>query len=116
MTFEIAVLAFAFLLMAVVLLSVALAGWLRLLPRNRWAGIRTDSVRTSDAAWAAGHRAAAPGLALAAIAPLILGFALLVERPAAAGDWLITIIGVGLISGGLMALSVRRADEAARSI
>ena len=32
MTFEIAVLAFAFLLMAVVLLSVALAGWLRLLP------------------------------------------------------------------------------------
>ena len=51
-------LAFAFIVMTVVLVAIDWAAANGRLQRNQWAGIRTPSTMRSDQAWVAGHRAA----------------------------------------------------------
>ena len=51
-------LAFAFIVMTVVLIAVDWAAANGRLQRNQWTGIRTPSTMRTDQAWVAGHRAA----------------------------------------------------------
>lgn len=113
---EITVLAAALLVFAVVLVGVGLAGLTERLPRNRWVGVRVPAVRASDAAWRAGHRAAAGPILAAAGPPLLLAAALLIMPPTLVQEWLLVYIAVGLVTGGLIALAVRQADRAAQEI
>lgn len=59
-------------LAGVALLSVGVLGWRGLLPRNRFAGVRTPASLRSDAAFAAANRVAAPPV-LAAAAVCLTG-------------------------------------------
>jgi len=110
---QITVLAIALLVLAVVLVSVGVAGLTERLPRNGWLGIRTKIVQRDDEAWRVGHRAAGAALITAAGPPLLLAVALLVAPPAEIEDWFLIYAAVGVVTGGLIALSVRQADRAA---
>ena len=79
-----------------------LLGWLSLqnkLPSNAWAGIRTPYTRSSDEAWYATHRAAAPILVWGGVAVLAAGLAFLPF--ALAGK-----LGDALTTGVVVALAV----------
>jgi uncharacterized membrane protein len=110
---QITLLAMALLVLAVGLVFVGVAGLTERLPRNRWLGIRTQTVRRDDEAWRLGHRAAGAALITAAGPPLLLAVALLVAPPAETEDWFLVYAVVGVVTGGLIALSVRQADRAA---
>lgn len=109
---ETTIVAFALLLLAAALAGVGLAGVTERLPRNRWIGLRTAGVRADDESWRVGHRAAGPALVAAAGPPLLLGAALLASPPENLEDWLIILIVVGLVTGGLLALASRQAQRA----
>ena len=109
---ETTIVALALLALAAALAGVGLAGVLERLPRNRWIGLRTDSVRESDDSWRIGHRAAGVSLIAAAGPPLLLGVALIAVPPENLEDWLIILIVAGLITGGLLALASRQAQRA----
>ena len=112
MTMEVALLALALLVLAAGLAGIGLAGIAERLPRNRWIGLRVASMRVDDAAWRIGHRAAGPALVTAAGPPLLLGLAMLVAPPDMVADWLLAYAFVGLVTGGLIALSARQAERA----
>lgn len=112
MRMETTIVGLALLLLAVALAGVGLAGLTERLPRNRWVGLRTAGVRADDESWCIGHRAAGAALIAAAGPPLLLGVALLVAPPASLEDWLIILIVVGLVTGGLLALASRQAQRA----
>ena len=112
MTMEVAVLALALLVLAAALAGVGLAGLTERLPRNRWIGLRTASLRADDEAWRIGHRAAGATLVTAAGPPLLLGVAMLVAPPALVADWLLAYAVVGVVTGGLIALAARQAERA----
>ena len=116
MNIEISIVAIALLILSAVLIGVGLAGLTERLPRNRWAGIRVSSVQASDAAWRAGHRAAAGAVMAAAGPPLLLAVALIAVPPAELEDWFLIYAVVGVITGGLIALAVRQADRAAQDV
>lgn len=69
---------FAILMAVVWLIGGVLSLWMGMksgqgtLPKNKWIGIRTPEMMASDAAWATGHKAAAPLLKAAAF-PLLIG-------------------------------------------
>lgn len=113
---DITILAAGLLILAVVLVGVGLAGLTERLPRNRWVGVRVPSVQESEAAWCAGHRAAAGAVMAAAGPPLLLAVALIASPPEKVDDWLLVYIVVGVITGGLIALAVRQADRAAQEV
>ncbi|OLT17673.1 hypothetical protein BJF78_12845 [Pseudonocardia sp. CNS-139] len=104
-------------LVGVALITVALLGVRRRLPRNRWAGVRTAASLRSDAAFtvanqvaaaplgAAGAIAAAGGLALLAGADGALAWALLVVS--AVGTTVLA--GVGGLAGDRAAAAVQPA-------
>ena len=102
----------ALLTLAGALVTVGLAGITERLPRNRWIGLRTAGVRADDESWRVGHRAAGGPLIAAAGPPLLLGVALLAVPPEDLEDWLLFLIAVGLITGGLLALASRQARSA----
>jgi len=87
------------------LLTVGLLGWRRLLPRNRFAGIRTPATLRSDAAFIAANRVAAPPV-LAAGAICVLGGALALGTQGALLMVIVAVTGAGtvalLIAGGLL--------------
>ena len=109
---ETTLVAVALLLLAVALAGVGVAGVLEKLPRNRWIGLRTAEVRADDESWRVGHRAAGTALIAAAGPPLLLGVALIAAPPENLEDWLLAMIVVGLITGGLLALASRQAKNA----
>lgn len=102
----------ALLLLAVALALIGLAGVMEWLPRNRWIGLRTSGVRQDDESWRIGHRAAGAALIAAAGPPLLLGVALIAAPPEHLEDWLLILIVVGLVTGGLLALASRQAQHA----
>ncbi|MFN2496236.1 MAG: SdpI family protein [Pseudonocardiaceae bacterium] len=87
------------------LLTVGLLGWLRRLPRNRFAGVRTPATLRSDAAFIAANRVAAPPV-LAAGAICALGGALALGTGGALLTMIVAVTGAGtvtlLIAGGLL--------------
>ena len=109
---ELTLIALAMLLLATALAAIGLAGITERLPRNRWLGLRTKAVRHDDETWRVGHRAAGPSLLAAAGPPLLLSVALFVAPPDAVGDWLLIYAVVGLVTGGLLALGSRQAENA----
>lgn len=109
---ETTLVAIALLALAGALALVGLAGVFERLPRNRWVGLRTAEVRTDDESWRVGHRAAGPALMAAAGPPLLLGVALIAAPPENLEDWLLAMIVVGLVTGGLLALASRQAKNA----
>jgi hypothetical protein len=109
---ETTLVALALIALAVALVAVGLAGVLERLPRNRWIGLRTASVQDDDESWRMGHRAAGGAVIAAAGPPLLLGLALIAAPPENLEDWLLILIAVGLITGGLLALSSRQARQA----
>lgn len=109
---ETAFVAIALLALAVALAGIGVAGVLERLPRNRWIGLRTAEVRRDDASWRTGHRAAGGALIAAAGPSLLLGVALIAAPPEQLEDWLLVMMAVGLITGGLLALASRQAQHA----
>lgn len=96
------------------LLSVAVLGWRGLLPRNRFAGVRTPAALRSDAAFLVANRVAGPPL-VAAGAICALGGTLCFT---VTGTLLAVVAGVTgagtlllVLAGGLLG---NRAAEAAR--
>lgn len=84
---------------------VGLLGWLRRLPRNRFAGIRTPATLRSEAAFIAANRVAAPPV-LAAGGICALGGALALGADGALLTVIVAVTGVGtvalLLAGGLL--------------
>ncbi len=109
---ETTLVALALIALAVALVAVGLAGVFERLPRNRWLGLRTAGVQDDDESWRIGHRAAGGALIAAAGPPLLLGLALIAAPPQNLEDWLLILIAVGLITGGLLALASRQAQRA----
>ncbi len=109
---ETTIVALALLGLAIALAAVGLAGVTERLPRNRWIGLRTIGVRKDDESWRIGHRAAGAAIIAAAGPPLLLGVALIAAPPENLEDWLLILIVVGLITGGLLALASRQAQNA----
>ena len=109
---ETTVLAIALLVLAGALAVIGIAGLTERLPRNRWAGLRSASMRDDDEAWRRGHRAAGATLIAAAGPPLLLAVALFVAPPPETADWFVVYAVVGVVTGGLIALSARQADRA----
>ncbi len=109
---EITILAILLLVVAVVLAGVGIAAVTERLPRNRWLGVHSASMRGDDEAWRIGHRAAGGALIAAAGPPLLLAVALLAAPPEEAADWFLFYAVVGVVTGGLIALASRQADRA----
>jgi len=102
----------ALLALAGALVAIGLAGMAERLPRNRWIGLRTAGLRDDDEAWRAGHRAAGGALIVAAGPPLLVGVALIATPPDALEDWWLVLAALGIITGGLLALASRKAQNA----
>jgi uncharacterized membrane protein len=113
---EITLLAVALVVLAAVLIGIGLAGLTERLPRNRLVGIRSASMRDDDERWRAGHRAASQLLLAAAGPPLLLALALFVTPPDEIADWFLIYAVVGVVTGGLIALAVKRAEAAAEEL
>ena len=84
------------------------------LGRNRLVGIRTRATLTSDAAWAAAHRAAAPALSWAGATAMGIGVVLATLRPST-GDTVALAIAGGVITLGLVAAGSAKGLRAARA-
>ncbi len=113
---ETVVLGLAMLVLAVALAGVGLAGITGRLPRNAWIGLRAGSLRKDDEAWRVGHRAAGGTLVVAAGPPLLLAAALMSMPPDALEDWLLGYAVTGVVTGGLIALASRRAQQAVEEV
>lgn len=90
------------------------------LTRNTSLGIRTSATLASDAAWAAGHRAASPYTRAAAIASAVLAVALLAAAFVVPADLTaVPVLAVVLtsygITVGLLFAGTRVANRAARA-
>ena len=70
-----------FLVVGVVALATAWLAARGRLPRNRLIGLRTSSTLSSDAAWCAGHKAAAWSLVVLGCVMLLAGAVLVVVDP-----------------------------------
>ncbi len=104
-------------LASIALVTVGLMALLGRLPRNHFAGIRTNATMASDDAWAEAHRAGGAPLIFAAVAALAMGLAFLPFVVAGeVGDGLavgIVVAQVVLLAGGAVAAWVL-AERAAR--
>ena len=88
--------------------------------RNGGFGIRTQATRTSDAAWNAGHRAAAPllrafGVLDILFALLLVVIGLLAPDMCARLGITIRLIAYAVAATGLL-IAVKKADSAARGV
>lgn len=87
------------------------------LPRNHWAGLRLPSTLSSDAAWIAAHKAAAPGLRWAGAAASAGGVAGIVvalfDRPALF-ELVLGAAALGLLAG--IAVSTVAGVRAAKAV
>ncbi|GAB3213524.1 SdpI family protein [Marinactinospora thermotolerans] len=114
-------LAVGLLTAAGVLLAVARSAAKGELERNPMVGIRTRTTLSSDAAWRAGHRAAAPWLTRAAQTALVAGIvsgviAVVQAVTGAGGAAVLAVPGAGWILFLLLVVvAVRRADTAGRA-
>ena len=87
------------------------------LPRNLFAGIRIPSTMRSDAAWRAGHRAAAPALTVAGLGPVLAAVAAAVttaKQPELDAGKTLLRAGDGWLLGWL-GLAILQASRAARA-
>jgi uncharacterized membrane protein len=87
------------------------------LPRNLFAGIRIPSTMRSDAAWRAGHRAAAPALTVAGLGPVLAAVAAAVttaKQPGLDAGKTLLRAGDGWLLGWL-GLAILQASRAARA-
>src|SRR5581483_2348128 len=88
----------------VALLTVGVLGWRQLLPRNRFAGVRTPATLRSDAAFIVANRVAAPPV-LAAGALCTVGGGLALGAAGPALTIIVSVTGAGavglLLAGGL---------------
>lgn len=96
------------------LLVVGVLGWRRMLPRNRFAGVRTVNTLRDDETFAVGNQVAAP-LSIASGAVAVLGgVAVLAAQSPAATVTLVVLAGLGAIAltvaGGVLG------DRAARRV
>lgn len=107
-------------LAGLLLVTAALVAWVGAraaggrLDRHRGVGIRTPRTVTSEAAWRAAHRAAAPWLLGAAVAVGVPGLVLL-ARPSRALGTLLVLVGSGLLVS-LVAVGALLADRAAAEV
>lgn len=89
----------------VALLTVGLLGWRQLLPRNRFAGIRTPATLRSDTAFVVANRVAAPPV-LAAGALCTVGGGLALGAAGPVLTMIVSVTGAGviglLLAGGLL--------------
>lgn len=95
------VLGVVLVLVGVLLLAVAALGATGRIRRNRVAGIKTPATMTSQAAFAAAHRAAAVPLAAAGVVPAVTG-AVLIAGAGGALAWIVLVVGVvgtGVLAG-----------------
>jgi uncharacterized membrane protein len=83
------------------------------LPRNPLAGIRIPSTMRSDAAWRAGHSAAASALTTAGVGPVVAAAVIAVKRPGPEAEKLLLRVGsVWLVSW--LGAATLQASRAAR--
>jgi hypothetical protein len=113
------VLGVLFVLAGVALVTVAVLGARSMLPRNRWAGVRTAATLESAPAWVSANRVAAPPLAAAGAVCLFAGVVLL-AGPAAVLGWIVTAIAaVGSLVlagiGGALGDRAGRSETATRA-
>ncbi len=113
---EMTILSMALLVLAIALAAVGLAGVTERLPRNRWIGLRSGTIRNDDEAWRMGHRAAGGALIAAAGPPLLLAVALIARPPAQVEDWFLIYALVGVVTGGLIAMATRQAERATEAL
>jgi uncharacterized membrane protein len=116
MSADVLILTVALIILSVVLAAIGIAGLSAKLPKNPVMGVRVKSVQASEDAWEAGHRAAGISLILAAIPPAVVAGAMVLNPPAEIQDWILVYALAGVITGGLIALSVKQADRAAREV
>jgi uncharacterized membrane protein len=92
-------------IVGVALLTVGVLGWRQLLPRNRFAGIRTPATLRSDAAFMTANRVAAPPV-LAAGVLCTVGGGLALGATGPALTVIVSVTGAGavglLLAGGLL--------------
>jgi hypothetical protein len=107
-------------LVGAVLLTVAVLGLRRKLPRNRWAGVRTAASLRSDAAFAVANQVAAAPLGAAGAVALAGGTTLLAGADGGLG-WVLLVVslagafvlaGVGGVAGDRAAGAVAPAPLA----
>ncbi len=91
---------------------LASAGYLGLVLRSRRFGLRTPATMMSDASWNAGHRAAAPLLAIAGLGAGLPGLAL-VFRPSTQSATLLVMVGSAVLVA-FFGLALFTADRAAQ--
>jgi hypothetical protein len=105
-------------LLGVALLTVAVLGLRRRLPRNRWAGVRTAASLRSDAAFAVANQVAAVPLGAAGAVAVAGGGALLAGASGVLG-WTLLVVslvavfvltGVGGVAGDRAAAAVPRPE------
>jgi hypothetical protein len=84
------------------------------LPRNLLAGIRIPSTLRSDAAWLAGHQAAASALTAAGLGPVTVAIAVAATRPGRDAQTVLFRIGTGWLLA-LLGLATVQASRAARA-
>jgi hypothetical protein len=101
-------------LLGAALLTIAVLGLRRLLPRNRWAGVRTAASLQSDAAFAIANQVAAAPLGAAGAVGLVGGVVLLVGAPGLLGWTLlaVSLVGVFVLTG----VGGVAGDRAARAV
>ena len=87
---------------------------LRLLPRNRWAGIRTRNIMANDETWSAGHDAASLWLLAGGAA----AFGSLVVRDLAAGyQWTpMIVVGMKALIVVFLFVGARLGERAAKRV
>ncbi|MGA8296077.1 MAG: SdpI family protein [Acidimicrobiales bacterium] len=84
------------------------------LPRNPFVGIRIPSTMRSDAAWFAGHSAAAPALKAAGLGPIGTAIIVAATRPNRDVETSLYRLGVAWLVGGL-AVATFQAHRAAQA-
>lgn len=84
------------------------------LPRNAMVGIRTRATKASDAAWSAGHRAAAPVLK-ASVAVAVVFAVVTLAAGTLSDDWAFAVGMTGMAATvALLLVATARANSAAR--
>lgn len=97
-----------------ILIALGRLGATGRLPRNIVAGIRIPSTMRSDAAWRAGHQAAASALTAAGTGSVAIAAVVAAKRPGGDAQTLLYRVGAGWLLAWL-GLAIFQANTAARA-